>query len=179
MLRETGPGRRATIRVRHRGSDRTTEGGQTSKIIKEVMASGKAVVSDQGLIMSAPLLDLEGRPLGAIQLDALGSQFGFRREDLDLLTTVAFQISVVLENAILHEAALRERSLEIELKLAQQIQVDLLPSEPPRIAGYEFFDYYCRPSTWAAITTITCRWKAIDWRWSWATCQAKACRPRC
>ncbi len=142
VLRETGPGRPATIRVRHRGSDRTTEGGPTSKVIKEVMASGKAVVSDQGLIMSAPLLDLEGRPLGAIQLDALGSQFGFRREDLDLLTTVAFQISVVLENAILHEAALRERSLEIELKLAQQIQVDLLPSEPPRIAGYEFFDYY-------------------------------------
>jgi serine phosphatase RsbU (regulator of sigma subunit) len=141
-LRETGPGRPATIRVRHRGSERTSEGGQASKIIKEVMSSGKAVVSDQGLIMSAPLLDLEGRPLGAIQVDALGSQFSFRREDLDLLTTVAFQVSVVLENTILHEAALRERSLEIELKLAQQIQVDLLPSEPPRIAGYEFFDYY-------------------------------------
>jgi serine phosphatase RsbU (regulator of sigma subunit) len=142
VLCETGPGRPATIRVRHRGSERTSEGRLTSNIIKEVMASGKAVVSDQGLVMSAPLLNREGQSLGAIQLDALGSQFGFRREDLDLLTTVAFQISVVLENAILHEAALRERSLEIELKLAHQIQVDLLPSEPPRIAGYEFFDYY-------------------------------------
>ncbi len=142
VLRETGPGRPAAIRVRHRGSERTGEGGPTGKLVKEVMASGKAVVSDHGLIMSAPLLDLEGQTLGAIQLDALGSQIGFRREDLDLLTTVAFQISVVLENAILHEAALRERSLEIELKLAQQIQVELLPSEPPQIAGYEFFDYY-------------------------------------
>jgi serine phosphatase RsbU (regulator of sigma subunit) len=111
-------------------------------MIRDVLASGKAVVSDQGLVMSAPLMDMEGRTLGAIQLDALGSELHFRSEDLDLLTTVAFQISVVLENAILHEAALRERSLEIELKLAQQIQVELLPSEPPRVDGYGFFDYY-------------------------------------
>jgi serine phosphatase RsbU (regulator of sigma subunit) len=142
VLCETGPGRPATIRARHRRLARTSEEKQTSRIIKDVMATGKAVVSDQGLSMSAPLTDLEGRPLGALQLDALASQVPFRREDLDLLTTVAFQISVVLENAILHEAALRERSLEIELKLAQQIQVELLPSEPPQIAGYEFFDYY-------------------------------------
>lgn len=142
VLRETGSVRPATVRVRHRGSERTSEAGQAGKIIKEVMASGKAVVSDQGLIMSAPLMDLEGRSLGAIQLHALGSPFGFRPEDLDLLTTVAFQISIVLENAVLHEAALRERSLEIELKLAQEIQIELLPSEPPQIAGYEFFDYY-------------------------------------
>ncbi|HPM82378.1 MAG TPA: PP2C family protein-serine/threonine phosphatase, partial [Candidatus Anammoximicrobium sp.] len=87
-------------------------------------------------------LDLEGKPLGAIQLDALGSQWEFRREDLELLTSVAFQISFVLENAILHEAALRERALETELKLAQEIQVVLLPSQPPEIEGYEFFDYY-------------------------------------
>ena len=61
---------------------------------------------------------------------------------MELLATVAFQVSFVVENAILHEAALRERSLETELKLAQEIQVELLPSEPPQIDGYEFFDYY-------------------------------------
>lgn len=142
MLCDTGPGRPTMVRMRQRGSPRTSEGGPPGKVIKDVLASGKAVVSDQELVMSAPLMDMEGRMLGAIQLDALGSEFHFRSEDLDLLTTVAFQISVVLENAILHEAALRERSLEIELKLAQQIQVELLPSEPPHIAGYKFFDYY-------------------------------------
>lgn len=142
VLREAGSERPAIIRGRQRGSDLISEGGQTGKLIKDVMDSGRAVIADQGLSMSAPLTDLDGHSLGAIQLDALASQRAFRREDLDLLTTAAFQVSVVVENAVLHEAALRERSLEIELKLAQQIQVELLPSEPPQIDGYEFFDYY-------------------------------------
>jgi len=142
MLRETGLGRRAMLRGRQRGSDRISETGQPGNVINEVLTTGRAVIADQGMSMTAPLMDLEGHPLGAVQLDALASQRSFRREDLDLLTTVAFQVSVVVENAILHEAALRERSLEVELKLAQEIQVELLPSEPPQIEGYEFFDYY-------------------------------------
>lgn len=142
VLREAGAGRPAIIRARQRGSEAISEGGQPGKLLRDVMDQGRAVITDQGLIMSAPLTDLDGHSLGAVQLDALAGQRAFRREDLDLLTTAAFQVSVVVENAVLHEAALRERSLEIELKLAQQIQVELLPSEPPQIAGYEFFDYY-------------------------------------
>jgi len=142
LLRETAPDRPATLRVRHRNSPRTSDVVQAGKLIKDVIATGQAVLSEQRLSVSAPLLDLEGNPFGAIQLDALDSQRIFQREDLELLATVAFQISFVLENAILHEAALRERALETELKLAQEIQVVLLPSQPPEIEGYEFFDYY-------------------------------------
>jgi serine phosphatase RsbU (regulator of sigma subunit) len=142
VLRETGSGRPATIRVRHRGSDRISDVAQPGKLLKDAIATGKPLLSDQGQAVSAPLLDLEGKPLGAVQLDAWTSQRRFKTEDLDLLATVAFQISFLVENAILHEAALRERSLETELKLAQEIQVVLLPSQPPQIDGYEFFDYY-------------------------------------
>jgi len=142
VLRETGPGRPAMMRGRRRGGNGVSEEGPAGTIIGEVMATGRAVIADQGRSMSAPLMDLEGQPLGAVQLETLDGERGFRREDLDLLTTVAFQVSIVVENAILHEVALRERSLEIELKLAQEIQVELLPSEPPQIDGYEFFDYY-------------------------------------
>ncbi len=142
MICGKGPGWPAAIRARHRGSDRISEVAQAGKLLKDVIANGQAVLSDQELTVCAPLLDLEGKPLGAIQLDALGSRRKFQRDDLDLLTTVAFQVSFVVENAILHEAALRERALETELKLAQEIQVVLLPSEPPQISGYEFFDYY-------------------------------------
>ncbi|NLF72534.1 MAG: SpoIIE family protein phosphatase [Candidatus Anammoximicrobium sp.] len=142
VLRETGSGRPGTIRVRQRGSGRMTEAAQAGKLIREVIATGNAIMSDQALTISAPLSDLEGKPLGAIQLDALASQQVFQREDLELLATVAFQVSFVVENAMLHEAALRERALETELKLAQEIQVELLPSEAPQIDGYEFFDYY-------------------------------------
>lgn len=142
VLRETDAGLPATVRVRHRGSDRTNEVAQAGKLVQDVIATGKAVLCDQGRTVAAPLLDMEGKPLGAIQLDALRSQRTFKREDLELLATVGFQISFVVENAVLHEAALRERSLETELKLAQEIQVVLLPSQPPQIDGYEFFDYY-------------------------------------
>ena len=142
VLRETGSGRPATMRVRKRGSDRTSEVIQAGKPVKDVMATGKAILSDQGQTVSAPLLDLEGNPLGAVQLDALSNQRKFKPEDLELLGTVAFQISFMVENALLHEAALRRAALETELKLAQEIQVELLPSQPPEIDGYEFFDYY-------------------------------------
>lgn len=142
VLQETNADRPPTIRVRHRASSRTSDAAQAGKLVQDVMATGKAILSDRGLTVSAPLLDLAGNSLGAIQLDALSTQRAFRREDLELLATVAFQISFVVENAILHEAALRERALETELKLAQEIQVVLLPSETPQIDGYEFFDYY-------------------------------------
>ena len=141
-LRQTGAGRPALIRVWDRGANGVAETRQPVSVLKEVMATRRAIISDQGLSMSAPLMDLEGHPLGAVQMDAFGSRRDFRREDLDLLTTVAFQISVVIENALLHEAVIRERSLEIELKLAREIQIELLPSKPPQIEGYEFFDYY-------------------------------------
>lgn len=142
MLCETGPSRPATMRVRQRGSERTGEAALAGRLMRDVIATGRVMMSDQALIISAPLLDLDGKPLGAIQLDALDSRQEFNREDMELLATVAFQVSFVVENAMLHEAALRERSLETELKLAQEIQVELLPSEPPQIDGYEFFDYY-------------------------------------
>jgi len=142
VLREAGTGRPAIRRARRRSGNGVGEEGPPGNVIDEVMATGRAVIADQGRIMAAPLMDLEGQPMGAIQLEALAGEREFRREDLDLLTTVAFQISIVVENAILHDVALRERSLEIELKLAQEIQVELLPSEPPQIDGYDFFDYY-------------------------------------
>jgi serine phosphatase RsbU (regulator of sigma subunit) len=63
-------------------------------------------------------------------------------DDLDILTTVAVELSFAVENSILHEVALREKAMQLELRVASQVQIGLLPSGPPELTGYEFFDYY-------------------------------------
>jgi sigma-B regulation protein RsbU (phosphoserine phosphatase) len=62
---------------------------------------------------------------------------GFTDDDQRLLAIIAAQSAQVVENARLYE---EERSLfkiQQELKLASQIQADLLPKSPPTLAGYD------------------------------------------
>jgi serine phosphatase RsbU (regulator of sigma subunit) len=49
---------------------------------------------------------------------------------------------VAVENAQLHEKAIREELLEKELSLAHRVQLGLLPASPPQIERYQFFQYY-------------------------------------
>ncbi|HEX4149895.1 MAG TPA: SpoIIE family protein phosphatase, partial [Pirellulales bacterium] len=90
----------------------------------------------------APLVDGEGRALGVIQIDTLDQRARFQQDDLDVLASVAWQAAIAVENAQLHESALRQQSLERDLDLAHKVQQGILPSAPPQVAGYEFFDYY-------------------------------------
>jgi serine phosphatase RsbU (regulator of sigma subunit) len=80
-------------------------------------------------VLCVPMINPEGKRLGAIQLDRLSQGVGFRSEDLHLLTAVALQVTVVLENVSLHAERLREERLRQELALAQDIQQGYLPDE--------------------------------------------------
>lgn len=93
-------------------------------------------------VVCAPLLDLENHPLGVMQLDTSRRSGQFSDEDLDLLSTVALQVSLAVEDSRLHGIALREREMRRELQVAREIQVGLLPDQPPEMNGYEFFDFY-------------------------------------
>jgi sigma-B regulation protein RsbU (phosphoserine phosphatase) len=93
-------------------------------------------------MMCAPLLSTEGAAMGVIQIDTLDQRTPFTQEDLDLLASVASQAAFAVENAQLHEAALRQKALERDLELAQTVQKGFLPDQSPEIAGYEFFDFY-------------------------------------
>jgi serine phosphatase RsbU (regulator of sigma subunit)/pSer/pThr/pTyr-binding forkhead associated (FHA) protein len=79
--------------------------------------------------LCVPLIGWEGRRLGVIQLDCLRQGQTFRREDLELLTTVGLQVSVVLQNAAFHAEQLREERLRQELRLAREIQQSYLPTD--------------------------------------------------
>lgn len=93
-------------------------------------------------MMCAPLVDSTGRALGAIQIDTVDQRARFGQDDLDVLVSVANQAALALENAQLHESAMRQQALELDLQLAHKVQQGFLPSSPPAIEGYEVFDFY-------------------------------------
>jgi len=92
--------------------------------------------------MCTPLIDVNGQSLGAIQLDAKHRQSQFKNEDLDLLASVALQISLSVVDSRLHETVVRERELQRDLELASEIQLGLLPNDSPVVKGYSFYDFY-------------------------------------
>jgi sigma-B regulation protein RsbU (phosphoserine phosphatase) len=93
-------------------------------------------------VMCVPLVSTDGKVLGVIQVDTRQGKARFTPEDLEVLVSAASQVAVSIENAILHDASMREELLRRELALAHKVQQGFLPSEPPDIPEYAFFDYY-------------------------------------
>ena len=93
-------------------------------------------------MMCVPLIDADCNSIGAIQIDTISDRDRFRDEDLDVLVGVATQASIAIDNARLHEYTLRERAIQRDLELADQIQRGFLPKQPPELSGHQFYDYY-------------------------------------
>jgi sigma-B regulation protein RsbU (phosphoserine phosphatase) len=93
-------------------------------------------------MMCAPLVNGDGKSIGIIQLDTSDQRGRFQQEDLEVLAGVASQAAFSIDNAQLHEAALRQNQMERDLKLAHKVQQGLLPAAPPVVQRYHFFDFY-------------------------------------
>jgi serine phosphatase RsbU (regulator of sigma subunit) len=129
-------------------------------IVDEVVTTGQAVLSADASedlrfqmsesiadfrirsFMCAPLVDVEGHVLGALQLDALDPRNRFRPEDLELLASVASQAAISIDNAQLHERVVRQRMVERDLELAQEVQRGFLPEQAPKMDRYVLGHYY-------------------------------------
>jgi serine phosphatase RsbU (regulator of sigma subunit) len=141
-------GERLQVRAqRSRRAGEPAEFPYSRSLVRRALDEGIGLLSedvpgDSRLVMTAtlvslnlrsflcvPLLSSEGRRLGVIQLDCLRHGQVFRKEDLELLTTIGLQVGVVLENAALHADLMREERLRQELRLARDIQMSFLPSE--------------------------------------------------
>ncbi len=96
-------------------------------------------------MMCAPLLDSEGKSMGILQVDTVRQAKRFQQEDLEVLLAVASQAGIAIDNAEMHELALRQRVVERDLELAREVQHGFLPEHRPEVRGYEFFDFY-RPA---------------------------------
>ncbi|HEY2827482.1 MAG TPA: SpoIIE family protein phosphatase [Pirellulales bacterium] len=137
------------------------EGARMSRtIINEVIKQRQAVLSADAAtdarfelsqsiadfrirsMMCAPLVTGEGNVLGVIQIDTLDQRARFNNEDLDVLASVASQGAFAIDNAQLHEQQLQQQKVQADLNAARQVQKTLLPTVPPTVEGYQFFDFY-------------------------------------
>lgn len=105
------------------------------------MAQSIADFSIRSMIC-APMIGLDGQPVGVIQIDTLNQRARFNDQDLEVLASVASQAAISIDNAKMHEQVVVQRALQRDLELARRMQRSLLPSAPPQVPGYFFFDYY-------------------------------------
>lgn len=73
----------------------------------------------------------KGRIIGVLDLEHTRTGF-FNDEHQRTLTTMAAQVAIAIENARLYQAVSRqERQLERDIAMAREVQLRLLPTEPP------------------------------------------------
>lgn len=88
-------------------------------------------------ILCAPLVHQE-RVSGVIYVDNSLQSGIFTQEDLDLLSAIAANAAIAIENARLYEIAVEKGRMERELQMARQVQASLLPPDTPALPGWEF-----------------------------------------
>jgi phosphoserine phosphatase RsbU/P len=83
--------------------------------------------------MIVPLF-YKGRVIGVLDLEHTRTGF-FHEEHERMLTTLAAQVAIAIENARLYQAVRRqERQLERDITMAREVQLRLLPTKPPEHA---------------------------------------------
>jgi phosphoserine phosphatase RsbU/P len=153
-------GERLVVRSqRTRGSTNPTDFPYSRTIVKKALDDGVGILSEDvpgdhrfvttatlvnlnlHSLLCVPLIGQDKRRLGVIQLDCARAGAAFHGEDLELLSTVALQVAVVLENASLHAERIREERLRQELAMAREIQEGFLPTdfEPLGKSNFELF----------------------------------------
>ncbi len=89
-------------------------------------------------LLSVPLLS-KNRMIGLITVFNKKEGDGFSNDDQRLLSIIASQSAQVIENARLLKEEQELLKVQQELRLAYDIQTNLLPKEPPKVKGYEIF----------------------------------------
>jgi len=89
-----------------------------------------------GLALLVPML-VRGRLVGLFALPPKHGGDDYQLQDLELLTLVAGQMALQIENSRLYEEELKKQKLEEQLTLARSIQSRLLPERLPAVGGLD------------------------------------------
>lgn len=136
------------------GEKLQTDDAYSTTIVNEVVTSRQPLLTNNALfdtrfnagqsiimrglraILCAPMM-VKDRLLGVVYVDTSMRTGNFSEADRDLLSAVAGQAAIAIENAYLYGVAVEKGRLERELQMAREIQQALLPSEMPHLDGYE------------------------------------------
>lgn len=88
-------------------------------------------------LVCVPVSIRGGKIIGVLQVLNKKDETPFTEADGDLLSTLADQAAIAIENARLYAEAREKQLLEHQLMIAQQIQQGLLPEKPPGVEGIE------------------------------------------
>ncbi len=130
------------------------EEGYSTTIVREVVRTQQALLTNnaqfderykagqsiimRGLraILCAPMM-VKGRLVGVVYVDTSMRAGNFSQADAELLSSVAGQAGIAIENARLYTVAVEKGRMERELQMAREIQHALLPQTLPAVRGYE------------------------------------------
>jgi serine phosphatase RsbU (regulator of sigma subunit) len=93
-------------------------------------------------MMCVPMLDLDGNPIGVINIDTQNPLNQFKEDDLDLLLAVASQAALSYASAQLMVSHMQKIEQDNEMEIARNVQRALLPTTFPDVDGYEFYASY-------------------------------------
>jgi serine phosphatase RsbU (regulator of sigma subunit) len=102
---------------------------------KSVSESCAANFESLNANLMVPLI-FQNKVIGLLNLGEKKSGKSYNREDIELLRTLAHQGAVAIENARLFQENLEKQRMEEELNIARDLQMSMLPSVCPQIAGF-------------------------------------------
>jgi serine phosphatase RsbU (regulator of sigma subunit) len=160
LLKDERTGEMVSRAMRHRQADEDSTVRLSRTIVGKVLSEKAGILSADATaddafsesqsianlkirsMMCVPLLGLDGEALGVLSIDTQNRRGQFTRDDLDILMTVAGQAALAYENARLVQAYANKQKQDAELEIARSLQRDLLPSQLPKIEGYQFYASY-------------------------------------
>jgi serine phosphatase RsbU (regulator of sigma subunit) len=108
---------------------------QEDPLFEKVREACKRTFEQLKATLIVPLI-YEDRLTGLISLGSKKSGKFYRREDINLLKTLANQGAVAIENARLFQENIEKSRMEEELKIAHNLQTSMLPDKAPIIEGF-------------------------------------------
>lgn len=122
---------------------------QGAGIVGHVISSGQAVIVPDVRLdpryvagrqatrseITIPIL-LNEHVIGALNLES-DQLAAFDRQDPELLLFFADAAAVSIDKAILHKKLIAKEKMDRQLRLAHEVQMQLIPQHPPLIDGYE------------------------------------------
>lgn len=160
LLKDPKTGKMVPRAMKHRQEHEDSSVKLSRTILNSVLEQKKAILSADAAtdsrfdssesisaltirsMMCVPMLDLQGEPVGVINIDTQNPVTQFKNEDLDIMVAVAGQAGMNYESAKLLQSYVQKQKQDNEMNIARNVQHALLPETLPEVEGYEFFASY-------------------------------------